>query len=130
MQTSQHRSGGQSLPGGRSRPGRRRSKALTALLTGGLVLASLGATVDAHRASAATAAALVPAIHDCDTYEAVQGPNSFAVDFNYSAQLQHWVVPPNVAGGSVCVDVSAGQGGATVPVRPAASEAPSTSSSR
>ena len=90
----------------------RRSMALTALVTGGLVLASLGATVDASSASAATAGPLVPAIHDCDTYEGVQGPNSFAVDFNYSAQLQHWVVPPNVAGGSVCVDVSGGQGGA------------------
>ena len=50
-------------------------------------------------------------IQNCDTYEAAQGRNFFAVDFNYSAQLQNWVVPPNVAGGRVCVDVSGGQGG-------------------
>jgi hypothetical protein len=83
-----------------------------ALVTCAVVVASLLATVDVHRAAAATAAALVPAIHNCDTYEAARGPNSFSVDFNYSAKLQHWVVPPDVAGGSVCVDVSGGQGGA------------------
>ncbi len=66
--------------------------------------------VDPAPASAATARA--PAIHDCDTYEAARGRNTFSVDFNFAAQLQHWVVPPNVAGGSVCIDVSGGQGGA------------------
>ena len=54
-------------------------------VTGGLVAAALLAPLDVHVATAATPGALVPAVHDCDAYEASRGPNTFWVDFNYWA---------------------------------------------
>src|SRR4051812_34296434 len=96
-----------------ARPGRRSARARTAVATAAVCFAPLIATAGAHDAAASVvgAGASVAPIHDCDVYEAAQGKNLFAVDFNYSAQLQNWVVPSNVAGGRVCVDVSGGQGG-------------------
>src|ERR1700730_4984361 len=89
-----------------ARPGGQRARVNTALATAGVCIASLIATAGVHGAAASTTGARAGAtevapIQNCDAYEAAQGKNFFAVDFNYSAQLQNWVVPPNVAGGRV-----------------------------
>ena len=115
MHTAGHADDVSVLPRERRRRGRHRLQHALALLTSGFVAAA-GAVVAAPGASASPSASITrtlrPAVTDCDAFEAARGPNPFSVDFNYSAGLQHWVVPPNVADGSVCIDVSGGQGGA------------------
>ena len=91
---------------------RTRHRAVAIGATAVVLAAGAAAALNPPR-TAGAAPRTVPAVNNCPTYAATFGPNAVAVTFHYQAFPQTWIVPSTAVSGSICIDASGAQGGAS-----------------